>query len=155
MGRCWKPWEATTNSAFPLLRHSQREQDRSGQNNWMQVSLVLSNLLQSCRNKPSISHRGRHTWDISLCRKCRGCHRDEQGMGQHSWEEKLGGVGDIGQPEKRRLQSDLIVTLQHLKGACRKDGERQSARGWSYRERGNGFELRVGLDWMLGKNSSL
>ena len=29
-----------------------------------------------------------------------------------------------------------------MKGACREDGERQSARGWSYREKGNGFELK-------------
>lgn len=51
MGRRWKPWEATINPAFPLLTHTQEgKQDRvTGQSNWMQQALVMSNALLTWR----------------------------------------------------------------------------------------------------------
>ena len=46
--------------------------------------------------------------------------------------------------EKRRLQGDLIVAFQYLKGAYRKDGEGLFIRECSDRMRGNGFKQKEG-----------
>ena len=46
--------------------------------------------------------------------------------------------------EKRRLQGDLIVAFQYLKGAYRKAGEGFFIRAGSDRTRGNGVKLEEG-----------
>jgi len=46
--------------------------------------------------------------------------------------------------EKRRLQGDLIVAFQYLKGAYRKDAEGLFTRVCSDRTRGNGCRLKEG-----------
>jgi len=46
--------------------------------------------------------------------------------------------------EKKRLRGDLIVALQYLKGASKKDGDRLFSRACNDRTRGNGFKLKEG-----------
>ena len=46
--------------------------------------------------------------------------------------------------EKRRLQGDLIVAFQYLKGAYKKDVDRLFSRVCSNKTRDNGFKLKVG-----------
>ena len=46
--------------------------------------------------------------------------------------------------EKRRLQGDLTVAFQYLKGAYKQKGERLLTRVDGDRTRGNGFKLRQG-----------
>ena len=46
--------------------------------------------------------------------------------------------------EKRRLQGDLIVAFQYLKGAYKQEGEWLFIRAYSDRRRGNGFKLVQG-----------
>ena len=46
--------------------------------------------------------------------------------------------------EKRRLQEDLTVAFQYLKGAYKQEGERLFTRVDSDRTRGNGFKLGQG-----------
>ena len=45
--------------------------------------------------------------------------------------------------EKRRLQGDLIVALQYLKGAYKKDRDKLFSRACCNRTRGNGFKLKT------------
>jgi len=44
--------------------------------------------------------------------------------------------------ERRRLQGELIVALQHLKGAYRKDVDKLLSRACCKRTRGNVFKLK-------------
>jgi len=46
--------------------------------------------------------------------------------------------------EKRRLQGDLTVAFQYLKGACSKDGDNLFSRACCDRIRNNGFKLGEG-----------
>ena len=46
--------------------------------------------------------------------------------------------------EKRRLQGDLIVAFQYLKGACKKDEDRLFSIVCSNRTRGDSFKLKEG-----------
>jgi len=46
--------------------------------------------------------------------------------------------------EKRRLQGDLIVAFQYLKGVYKQEGERLFTRMYSDRSRGDSFKLRQG-----------
>lgn len=70
----------------------------------------------------------------------RGGHGDEHRDGTPFLKERQGELGLLIL-EKRRLQGNLTVAFQHLKGACRKDGE-SGVTG-----QGNGSQRkRVGLD---------
>jgi len=46
--------------------------------------------------------------------------------------------------ERRRLQGDLVVDFQYLKGACKKDRERPFGRACSNRTGCDGFKLKEG-----------
>ena len=46
--------------------------------------------------------------------------------------------------EKRRIQEDLTVAFQYLKGAYKQEGDQLFMRVDSDKTRGNGFKLRQG-----------
>jgi len=62
-----------------------------------------------------------------------------RGMENLSYKETLSGWGCSAW---RRLRGDLTVTLEYLKGACKKDGDKLFSRACCNRTRGNVFKLR-------------
>ena len=66
-----------------------------------------------------------------------------RGLEHLSYEERLRELGMLSL-EKRKLQRDLIVAFQYLKGAYKQEGERLLTRVDGDRTRGTGFKLRQG-----------
>ena len=66
-----------------------------------------------------------------------------RGLEHFPYEDTLRELGLFSQ-EERRLQGDLIVAFQYLKGAYRKAGEGHFRRAGSDRTRRNGFKLAEG-----------
>jgi len=68
-----------------------------------------------------------------------------RGMEHLSYEERLRELG-LFSLEKTRLQEDLIVVFEYLKGAHKKDGDKIVSRACCDRTRGNGFKLEAFIE---------
>jgi len=66
-----------------------------------------------------------------------------RGQEHLSYEERLRQLRLISM-EERRLQGELLVAFQCLKGAYKKDGERFFTKACSDRTRGNSFKMQEG-----------
>jgi len=61
--------------------------------------------------------------------------KNDQGMDHLSYDKKLKEVG-LFRLQKRRLQGDLMVAFQYLKGSYKKDGDKVFSRACSNRTTG-------------------
>ena len=71
------------------------------------------------------------------------------GMEHLSYEDRVRYL-KLFSVERRKIRGDLRVSLQHVQGGCKKEGDRLFRRVCFDRRRGNGFKLeerRVG-DWL-------
>lgn len=64
-----------------------------------------------------------------------------QGLEHLSYEDRLRELG-LFILEERRLQGDLIVAFQYLKGAYKKDGDNLFSKACCDRTRSNAFKLK-------------
>jgi len=64
-----------------------------------------------------------------------------RGLEHLPYEDRLRELG-LFSLEKTRLQGDLIVAFQYMKGAYRKAGGGLFIMAWSNRMRGNGFNWK-------------
>ena len=67
-----------------------------------------------------------------------------QGMEHLSCEDSLKELR-LFNMEKRRLQGDLIVAFQYLKGSCKEEGDRLFSRDCGDQTKGNGLKLKEGI----------
>jgi len=111
---------------------------------WCLTLLLYSTLvrphLESCIQLWSPQHKK----DMELLEPGRGRTTKMIRELEHlSCEDRLRELG-LFSLEKRRLQGDLIVAFQYLKGAYRKDGDKLFSSTCSNRTRGNSFKLKEG-----------
>ncbi|PKU49553.1 hypothetical protein llap_106 [Limosa lapponica baueri] len=66
-----------------------------------------------------------------------------RGLGHLSYDDRQREL-ELFSLEKRRLQGDVIVAFQYLKGACKRDGEGSFMKDCIESRRGNSFKLKVG-----------
>ena len=84
----------------------------------------------------------RRDMDLSECIQ-RSATKMMQRMEPLSYEDRLSELG-LFSLEERRLQGDLTVAFQYLKGSYRKEGDRLFSRVCADRTRGNGFKHKEG-----------
>jgi len=98
--------------------------------------------LESCIQLWSLQHRK----DMNLLEQVqRRATKMVGGVDHFPYKERLRELV-LFSLEKRRLQGDLIVAFQYLKGAYKKNGDRLFSTACSDVTRSNGFKPRVDLD---------
>ena len=104
------------------------------------VPLAISSHLQRCIQAWGPQHKEDMELLERVQRRATGMVR---GLQHLYYEDRLRELG-LFSLEKRRLQGDLIVAFQYLKGAYKQEGVWLFMRVDGDRTRGNGFKLRQG-----------